>query len=235
MMMNILLFSDTNKPTFRTTMTLVLLTSILLSPHGLADPPKTYGGAEVEMVVKIYEDYTVSCDIKDWPEIIGSDIKVTVKGVEPPEIVLSGGKPNTFFKLQLKKFMKKAFDDAEHIKLENIERAETFALKSQIVLDGKKLTDLLIEAGLARIKVPGVTIPEAPKRVGSETARPTTKKQPKQNIKVGESLVASKNSKVYHRASCSFVKRITQDNRVSFNSKGHAEQTGRRPCKTCKP
>ena len=131
--------------------------------------------------------------------------------------------------------MKKAFDDSEHIKLENIERAETFALKAQIVLDDKKLTDLLIDAGLARIKIPGVTPLKTPKQVDSETVRPVIKKQPKQNIKVNESLVASKNSKVYHMASCSSAKRITQDNLVSFNGKKHAEQTGRRPCKSCKP
>jgi metal binding Ada-like protein len=234
-MMNILLFSHTNRRALETVMALILLTSIFLSPHSLADSPKTYGDAEVEKIIKVYEDYAVNCDVNDWPEIIGSDIKVMIKGVEPPEIVLSGGKPNTFFKLQLKKFMQKAFDDAENIKLENIERAETFALKANIVLDEKKLADLLIEAGLARIKVPGDTTQKKPDKVEAETVGPVIKEQPKQNVKIKELLVASKNSKVYHRASCGSAKRITQDNLVSFSSKQQAEQSGRRPCKNCRP
>ena len=232
--MNILL-CNTDRPTFKTAMALILLTSIILPLHSLAELPKTYGDAEVEKIIKVYEDYAVNCDVNDWPEIIGSDIKVMIKGIEPPEIVLSGGKPNTFFKLQLKKFMQKAFDDAESIKLENIERAETFALKANIVLDEKNLADLLIEAGLARIKVPGDTIPKTTNEVEAETARPVIKEQPKQGVKIKESLVASKSSKVYHRASCSSAKRITQDNLVNFGSKQHAEQSGRRPCKICKP
>jgi len=234
-MMTILLFIGTNKRTFKKAIILVLFALILLSCFSLAESPKTYGDVEVERVIKVYEDYAVDCDIKDWPEIIGSDIKVMIKGVEPPEIVLSGGKPNTFFKLQLKKFMQKAFDDAENIKLENIERAETFALKANIVLDEKNLTDLLIEAGLARIQVPGDMTQKTPDKVEAETARPVIKEQPKQIVKIKELLVASKNSKVYHRASCGSAKRITQDNLVSFSSRQHAEQTGRRPCKNCRP
>jgi Metal binding domain of Ada len=234
-MMNILLCSHTNKPRFKTVMTLALLTSILLPLNSLAELPKTYGDAEVERVIEVHEDYSVNCDVKNWPEVIGSDIKVMLKGVEPPDIVLNGGKPNTFFKLQLKKFMRQAFDNAEQIKLENIERAKTFALKAGIVLDGKSLAELLIDAGLARIKVPGDTTQKIPNKVEAETAGPVIKKLPKQNIKIKELLVASKSSKVYHRASCGSAKRITQENLVSFGSRKHAEQTGRRPCKICKP
>ena len=234
-MMNFLICRDTNRQTFKTAMALVLFAFILLPSYSLAGPPKTYGDAEVERVIKVHEDYAVNCDIKDWPEIIGSDIKVIIKGIEPPDIVLNGGKPNVFFKLQLKKFMQKAFDDAEYIKLEDIERAKTFALKAVIILDGKSLAELLIDAGLARIKVPGITIPKAPNQVEAETARPVITEQPKQKTKINEALIASKSSKVYHKASCSSAKRITQDNLVSFVSKKHAEQTGRRPCKICKP
>ncbi|MBN1457713.1 MAG: hypothetical protein JW912_07670 [Sedimentisphaerales bacterium] len=234
-MMNIFIFNHTSKAMFKTARILILVAMILLPLKSLADPAKTYGDAEVERVINVHEDYSVNCDIKDWPEIIGSDIKVILKGVEPPEIVLSGGKPNPFFRLQLKKFMRQAFDNAEEIKLEDIERAESFALKTGIVLDGKSLAELLIEAGLARIKVPGEMPPKTLSQVETEMVRPVITKQPKQETKINETLVASKNSKVYHRASCSFAKRITPDNLVTFSSREQAEQTGRRPCKTCKP
>lgn len=47
--------------------------------------------------------------------------------------------------------------------------------------------------------------------------------------------VASKNSKVFHKADCSSAKRIKPENLVKYGSKGEAIKTGKRPCKRCKP
>gem|GEM_PF-4893653 len=47
--------------------------------------------------------------------------------------------------------------------------------------------------------------------------------------------VASKNSKVYHKATCPHVSRIKKSNLIRFKSINKARATGRKPCKTCKP
>jgi hypothetical protein len=48
-------------------------------------------------------------------------------------------------------------------------------------------------------------------------------------------FVASKNSKVFHKQNCSSAKRIKPENLIGYNSQDDATQTGKRPCKRCKP
>ena len=65
-----------------------------------------------------------------------------------------------------------------------------------------------------------------------------TEKQTKPGAKsaVAEyKYVASKNSKVFHKPECSWVKRIKPENLVGYNSKEEAVKAGKRPCKQCKP
>ena len=47
--------------------------------------------------------------------------------------------------------------------------------------------------------------------------------------------VASKNSKVFHKATCSSAKRINPGNLVTYKTREEAIQAGKRPCKICKP
>ncbi len=47
--------------------------------------------------------------------------------------------------------------------------------------------------------------------------------------------VASKNSKVFHKADCREAARILDTNLIHFNTREEAIASGRRPCKACKP
>jgi methylphosphotriester-DNA--protein-cysteine methyltransferase len=47
--------------------------------------------------------------------------------------------------------------------------------------------------------------------------------------------VASKNSDVFHIASCHYVDRIYDSNKIWFNTISQAEASGRRGCYVCKP
>ena len=47
--------------------------------------------------------------------------------------------------------------------------------------------------------------------------------------------VASKKSKVFHRPDCKWAERISPKNLIGFKSKEEAVQSGRRPCKSCRP
>ncbi len=52
---------------------------------------------------------------------------------------------------------------------------------------------------------------------------------------VAESFYGSLKSDVYHKQSCSYVKKITKEHMVTFESKEDAQKKGYRPCKVCKP
>jgi hypothetical protein len=47
--------------------------------------------------------------------------------------------------------------------------------------------------------------------------------------------IASKNSKVFHKSDCRWVKRISAKNLISYSSKNEAIEAGKRPCKSCNP
>ncbi|MDD5459889.1 MAG: Ada metal-binding domain-containing protein [Phycisphaerae bacterium] len=48
-------------------------------------------------------------------------------------------------------------------------------------------------------------------------------------------FVASRSSRIYHKADCPSAKRITPTNLIRFKTKDEANQSGRRPCQRCKP
>lgn len=48
-------------------------------------------------------------------------------------------------------------------------------------------------------------------------------------------FVGSRNSTIFHRASCSHASRIKPTNLISFSSAGDARKAGRNPCKSCRP
>jgi micrococcal nuclease len=47
--------------------------------------------------------------------------------------------------------------------------------------------------------------------------------------------VADKNSNVFHRTGCKYIKDIDPKNLIEFNSRQEAIKSGRKPCKVCKP
>ena len=49
------------------------------------------------------------------------------------------------------------------------------------------------------------------------------------------SYVASKNSKVFHKPDCTWVKNILPNNRVFYKTRDEAIAAGKKPCKKCKP
>ena len=84
----------------------LFLTALLLSTVAFADTqnakelPMTYGSAVVEKVNAVETGYIFFCDVKDWPDVIGTNIRVKLDRLVPPAIVTQQGIPNSFFDLQ---------------------------------------------------------------------------------------------------------------------------------------
>lgn len=202
---------------------------------------KTYGGATVEKVVGVDGPFSFRCDIKGFPAIVGRDIAIRINGVGPPVIVAEESRPNRFFELQTKKFLQDRLGKAKTVNLENIKRGRTFSLIADVIVDCNSIAEILIENGFARRPVPGDIVRQ--KQSGAKTPGPILVASPRiakdgSAKKAAESkggFVASKSSKVFHRATCSHAKRISEANIVRFSTANEAKKTGRRPCKTCNP
>jgi len=95
-------------------------------------------------------------------------------------------------------------------------------------------TDVFIEARKAARSLPGgikdagkdsaakgaVDSPASPQVAQSESAYP---------------FVASKSSDVFHRSDCRWAQNISGDNRLGYKTREEALDSGKRPCKSCKP
>lgn len=88
---------------------------------------------------------------------------------------------------------------------------------------------LLCAQAPAPAKSPKKPAPAAEPATPSREAKPA-KAQPK-----GAGLVASKDSKTFHRHDCKFAVKIKPENRVVYADKAEAEKDGAKACKICKP
>ena len=75
---------------------------------------------------------------------------------------------------------------------------------------------------------------KAKRTIPATTARERVRPAPKQAA-LENNFVASKNSRVFHKSVCSSAKRILKKNIVAYSSREEAINSGKRPCKRCKP
>ncbi|GEM_PF-2126571 len=61
------------------------------------------------------------------------------------------------------------------------------------------------------------------------TQKVDMKKEAKKDLR----LVGNSETKKYHKASCTWAKKISKDNRVEFASAAEAKKAGYEPCKVC--
>ena len=215
--------------------------------HGApAQEAQTFGNAEIALVSKITADFTLVCDIQDFPPVVGQNMPVRIRGLESPQSVTSP---------DLHRFLKDLFtgspnDPNRVILLKNIQRGESFCLIADIGIDGKDLGDYLVRKGLVNriLKIPGTgeetpsdTVPSSassavpPSRTSTPApAKNSTRPTPPATAHP-QGYVSSKSSKVFHRTDCPHAKRISEDKKVYFVTRQQAIDSGRRPCKTCKP
>ena len=195
---------------------------------------KTYGNAIVAKVIAVDNVYTFRCDVKGWPAIIGSNIPVKISGITEPSIVAADGKPNRFFQIQAKNFLTASLSKSKTINLKNIRRGHDFSIIADVIADSNSIADIMIENGLARRITPMDILKQ--QRNQKKTLSPAANRKTKESEQpIITSYVASKNSKVFHKSTCSSAKRLTDKTRLTFSGREQAEQSGRRPCKTCKP
>lgn len=108
-----------------------------------------YGRVFVDEVVSVYDADTFRVNVRQWPEIIGDNMPIRVKGVDAPEI--RGKCDEEKRQAQAAKaFTAATLVNATSIELRNIDRGKYFRVLADVYVDGKSLTNMLIDEGLAR-------------------------------------------------------------------------------------
>lgn len=198
----------------------------------------TYGNAEISRVIEITSDFTLICDILNYPPVIGHNMPVRIRGLESPQNL-----PDPGLREFLDSLLRSDRNDPNHIVLlKNIQRGDRFCLIADIEVDGRDLGDHLVCRGLVKriLKVPSgdaeTDSPPAsltPQPPAPQPATPVSKPSAA-NPPHSQRYVASKSSRIFHRADCPHAKRIAEEKKIYFHSREQAA-AGRRPCKACNP
>uniref|UniRef100_UPI002147E37C thermonuclease family protein n=1 Tax=Endozoicomonas sp. ONNA1 TaxID=2828740 RepID=UPI002147E37C len=110
----------------------------------------SYGGIVVNRVNSVYDGDTIRVDIDGWPEIVGKNISIRVNGVDTPEI-----KGECILEkkaaIRARDFVYEKLSTAQRVELREIKRGKYFRLIAYVYIDGKDLSEMLINAGLARV------------------------------------------------------------------------------------
>ena len=108
-------------------------------------------------------------------------------------------------------------------------------LVGEVDLETTSLALLLIKKGMGPHTVSQERLDEV--TFQSNAHPPTASKRPRSAARDDSDLscVASKGSKIFHKSTCRFAAAISEKNKLIFANPAAAAQTGRRPCKTCKP
>ncbi|MBT3921328.1 MAG: thermonuclease family protein [Nitrospina sp.] len=104
-----------------------------------------YGGATF---ISVKDTKTILVDLPEYPALIGEKIAVRINGIATPS--LKGKcKKETQLAVQAKKFMTKAFQDAEIVDLTNINRGIYFQIVADVLINDENIVIRLVEKGFA--------------------------------------------------------------------------------------
>jgi micrococcal nuclease len=218
---------------------------LFISPRSFCEEPSPsaasadYGQADVETVLRVNSQCWIFCDIQDWPAIIGKEIPVQIRGLDPQQ---SFDLPVRQFILEtLSAALKQNPAPAEpnqsagpKVLLKRLQRASAFCLIADVEVNGRDLAQLLVDKGYAKKWIIPKTA--AGTSVNSPAVQPSTANG-NANVPTSatEGFVASKSGKVFHKSTCPHAKRIADNTRVLYQTREEAAAAGRRPCQTCNP
>ncbi len=211
---------------------------------------KTYGSVIADKVLSVDDNLVIRCDIKQWPAIIGKGIPVRINGISPlPTGDKAKDKKN---RIEAKKFAADTLAAAKVVILTNIKRGRDFSIVADVIADGVNLAGMLTKKNFALKIIDNAN--DQQKTVGATEGEQayTAEGIVIEEIVIDEIVIeeivideivideipdylASKNSKVFHHSTCRLAGTISEKNIVRFENKNAVIQTGRRPCKICKP
>ena len=109
---------------------------------------ETYGSVVVSKVISIYDGDTFKVNIEGYPAIVGEKMSVRVNGIDTPEIKGKCAKEKELAH-KAKQIVVELMKKAKVVELRNMQRDKYFRIVSDVYIDGKNLSSLLIEKNLA--------------------------------------------------------------------------------------
>jgi hypothetical protein len=169
------------------------------------ETPLDYGQAVVENVLRVNSQCWIFYDIADWPAIIGKEMPVQIRGLEP--LPTPAG-----YDLVVRQFIMETLTQTSSaadpnktgspkILLKRIQRAKDFCLLADVEVNGRDLSGILVENGYAKKLI-------LPKTAAVESTTPAAAENTTAPTPVAEGgYVASKSGKVFHKSTCSHASR----------------------------
>jgi len=116
----------------------------------LISTPFAYGDVKISKVISVYDGDTIRVNIDSYPDIIGKNIRIRLKGIDAPEIK---GKCQKEIELAFmaRDYLRNAINQSSQIQLRNIERGKYFRIVGELYIDEENISRGLIEEGLAYI------------------------------------------------------------------------------------
>lgn len=96
-----------------------------------------------DMILKINDGDTFHVNIEGWPDIIGKNIGVRIRGIDTPD------KP-CVKKYEARAFLTKKLYNGSRIELKDIKRDKYFRILADVLIDDENVGAQLLEAGLAK-------------------------------------------------------------------------------------
>jgi len=120
------------------------LSSILISSTFAFEDVK------ISKVISVYDGDTLRVNIDSFPDIIGKNIRIRIKGIDAPEIK---GKCQKEIDLAImaRDYLRNTINQSSQIELRNIKRDKYFRIVGELYIDGENISKGLIKEKLAYI------------------------------------------------------------------------------------
>ena len=107
-----------------------------------------YEDVKISKVISVYDGDTLRVNIDSFPDIVGKNIRIRIKGIDAPEIK---GKCQKEIDLAVmaRDYLRNAINKSNQIELRNIERGKYFRIVGELYIDGQNISNNLIEKKLA--------------------------------------------------------------------------------------
>ena len=107
-----------------------------------------YENVKISKVISIYDGDTLRVNIDSFPDIIGKNIRIRLKGIDAPEIK---GKCQKEIDLAImaRDYLRNAINQSSQIELRNIQRGKYFRIVGELYVNGENMSNNLIRRKLA--------------------------------------------------------------------------------------
>ena len=106
-----------------------------------------YDDIKISKVISVYDGDTIRVNIDSFPDIIGKNIRIRLKGIDTPEIK---GKCQKEIDLAImaRDYLKTTINKSNQIELRNIKRGKYFRIVGDLYLDNTNISELMIKRKL---------------------------------------------------------------------------------------